>query len=97
MLNKDYRDILSELSAAGAEYLLVGAYALASHGLVRATSDIDLWVNSTTANAERVVEALLAFGATADQFSAALFTEPDQVLQIGVPPLRIDILTSSSS
>ena len=87
---------MSELSAAGAEYLLVGAYALASHGLVRATSDIDLWVRPTAANAERVVEALLAFGAPADQFSAALFAQPDQVLQIGVAPLRIDILTSVS-
>ena len=96
MLNKDYRDILSELSAAGAEYLLVGAYALASHGLVRATSDIDLWVRPTAANAKRVVEALLAFGAPADQLSAALFTQPDQVMQIGVAPLRIDILTSVS-
>ena len=55
MLNKDYRDILSELSAAGAEYLLVGAYALASHGLFRATSDIDMWVRPTAANAKRVV------------------------------------------
>jgi hypothetical protein len=96
MLNKDYRDILSELSAAGAEYLLVGAYALASHGLVRATSDIDLWVRPTIENAERVVAALLAFGAPADQFSAELFTQPDQVLQIGVAPLRIDLLTSIS-
>ncbi|RKX43570.1 MAG: hypothetical protein DRP64_08030 [Verrucomicrobia bacterium] len=96
MLSKDYRDILSDLSNSGAEYLLVGAYALASHGLVRATADIDLWVNPTAANAERVAEALAAFGAPADKFSAATFTELDQVLQIGVAPLRIDILTSVS-
>jgi predicted nucleotidyltransferase len=96
MLNKDYRDILSELSAAGADYLLVGAYALASHGLVRATSDIDLWVRPSAENAERVVAALLAFGAPADQFSAEVLTQPDQVLQIGVAPLRIDFLTSVS-
>ena len=51
MLNRDYRDILSALSAVEAEFLLVGAYALASHGLIRATSDIDLWVNSTSENA----------------------------------------------
>ncbi len=94
MLNKDYRDILFELSEAGAEYLLVGAYALASHGLVRATSDIDLWVRPTADNAERVVAALVAFGAPTDQFSVASFTQPDQVLQIGVAPLRIDLLTS---
>jgi hypothetical protein len=74
--------------------LLVGAYALASHGLVRATSDIDLWVRPTAENAERVVEALVAFGAPADQLSAEVFTQVDQVLQIGVAPLRIDILTS---
>lgn len=94
MLNKDYRDILSELSAAGAEYLLVGAYALASHGLVRATSDIELWVRPTADNAELVVAALVAFGAPADQFSAETFTQPDQVLQLSVAPLRIDLLTS---
>lgn len=96
MLNQDYRDILSERSAAGAEYLLVGAYALASHGLVRATSDIDLWVRPTPDNAERVVAALVAFGAPADQFSVDTFIEPDRVLQIGVAPLRIDILTTVS-
>lgn len=67
MLNSDYRDILSALSGAKAEYLLVGAYALASHGLVRATSDIDIRIRPTEKNASAVVSALNSFGAAEDQ------------------------------
>jgi hypothetical protein len=96
MLNPDYRDILSALAAAKADFLLVGAYALASHGLVRATSDMDIWVRPTPENADRVVAALVAFGAPREKFSASLFAQPDQVLQIGVAPVRVDILTSIS-
>ena len=65
MLSRDFRDILSAFSDARVEYLLVGAYALSAHGLVRATGDIDLWVRPTAENAERVHHALLAFGAPA--------------------------------
>jgi hypothetical protein len=96
MLNRDFRDILSAFSDAGVEYLLVGAYALAAHGLVRATGDIDLWVRPTAENAARVHRALLAFGAPAEQVSAEDFTRPDAVVQLGVPPLRVDILTAIS-
>ena len=96
MLSRDFRDILSEFSVAGVEYLLVGAHALAAHGLVRGTSDIDLWVRPTPDNAARVHRALLAFGAPAEQFSVEDFTKPDSVVQLGVPPLRIDILTTLS-
>lgn len=94
MLNPDYRDILSAFSDEGVEYLLVGAYALAAHGLPRSTGDIDLWVLASPANAERVLRALARFGAPLDDLSAADFTRPDSVVQIGVPPRRIDILTS---
>ena len=96
MLNPDYRDMLSALSEARAEYLLVGAYALASHGLVRATLDMDLWVRATPENAHRVHAALLAFGAPAERFDASDLTADDTVLQLGVAPVRIDILTSIS-
>jgi hypothetical protein len=94
MLNRDFRDVLSAFSDAGVEYLLVGAYALAAHGLVRGTGDIDLWVRATTENAARVHQALLAFGAPAEQLSVEDFTRPDRVVQLGVPPLRVDILTA---
>ena len=96
MLNSDYRDILSALSAADARYLVVGAYALASHGLVRATSDIDIWVDPTPGNAERICAALLDFGAPREQVSAEFLSRAGQVLQLGVTPVRIDILTSIS-
>jgi len=96
MLNQDYRDILSALVDSGADFLLVGAYALASHGLVRATSDIDLWIRPTKENASAVLHALETFGAPMDQVSVEALTSEDQVLQIGVAPVRIDILTSIS-
>src|SRR5216117_2010997 len=96
MLSRDFRDILSAFSDAGVEYLLVGAFALSPHRLVRATGDMDLWVRPTAENAERVHRALLAFGAPAGQVSAGDFTKPDSIVQLGVPPLRIDILTAIS-
>ncbi|MFQ5720324.1 MAG: nucleotidyltransferase [Acidobacteriota bacterium] len=96
MLNQDFRDMLSALSDAGADYLLVGAYALASHGLVRATQDLDLWVRATPENADRVVAALVAFGAPTGHVDRDDFTVPDTVVQLGVDPVRIDLLTSVS-
>ena len=96
MLSRDFRDILSEFSAARVEFLLVGAYALSAHGLVRSTGDLDLWIRNTEENARRTHAALLAFGAPADKISVEDFTRADSVIQVGVPPLRIDILTSIS-
>lgn len=96
MLSRDFRDILSAFSDAGVEFLLVGAYALSAHGLVRATGDLDLWVRSTKENAARVHRALLAFGAPAEQVRVEDFIKPESVIQIGVPPLRVDVLTSIS-
>ena len=96
MLHRDFRELLSAFSDAEVEYLLVGPYALAAHGLARATNDLDLWVRPSPENARRVHGALLAFGAPADRFSIQDFVQPDKVVQLGVPPVRIDILTSIS-
>lgn len=93
-LNPDFRDALLCFNAERVEYLLVGAYALAAHGLPRATGDIDLWVRASPENATHVVRALIAFGAPADQFSVADFGLNDQILQLGVPPGRVDVITS---
>ena len=94
MLNPDYRDILFAFSEAGVKYLLVGAYAMAAHGHVRATGDIDLWVESSRENAAKVMEALEQFGAPLHEIGREDFEKADVVFQIGVAPRRIDILTS---
>ncbi len=94
MLNPDYRDILSDLNAAGVEYLLVGAYALAVHGLPRATGDIDILLRPHPANAERVWEALRRFGAPLAGLAREDLARPGMVVQIGTAPRRIDLLTS---
>src|SRR5438874_12136890 len=86
--------MLSALCAAGAEFLIVGAHALAAHGLPRATGDLDLWVRPTPANAERVLAALRSFGAPLFDLEAEDLTRPGTVFQIGMVPCRIDILTS---
>jgi len=94
MLNPDFRDILSAFSDADVDYLVVGAYAMAAHDLPRATGDIDLWVRASAGNARRVLRALAAFGAPLDGVTAEDFSGPDVVFHIGLPPRRIDLLTS---
>lgn len=94
MLNPDFRDILSAFLEEGVEFLLVGAYALAVHGVPRATGDIDLWVRPSESNADKVLRALAAFGAPVSDIRPDDLRLPDAVLQIGVVPRRIDILTT---
>ena len=94
MLNQDFREMLSGLSAQQAEFLLVGAYALAGHGLPRATGDIDIWIRPTPDNAARVWRALAAFGAPLESLTIEDLTTPGVFFQMGVPPRRIDILTA---
>ena len=96
LLNPDFKDMLSALSAAEADYLVVGAYALAAHGFPRATGDIDLWIRPTRENAARVWEALTTFGAPTSRIAVEDYSTPDVVYQIGVAPRRIDLLTSIS-
>ena len=94
MLNPDYRDILSIFNEEKVEYLVVGAYALAAHGLPRATGDSDLWINRDERNAGRVWRSLVKFGAPLSDLKESDFSCPGMVYQIGVAPNRIDILTS---
>lgn len=97
-MTSDYHDILVEFVAANARFLVVGAHALSVHGVPRATIDLDLWVSPDADNARRVHTALTRFGAPVDAvgITFASLTEPDQVFQIGLPPYRLDILTSIS-
>ena len=93
-LPDDFGDVLTELSDAGAEFVVLGGHAVAFHGHPRATKDIDILVRAQPDNAKRVYRALAAFGAPLQSFevSDADFASYDGVLQIGLPPRRIDIL-----
>lgn len=93
-MNRDFSDLLSTFNAHAVECLVVGAHALAAHGHVRATNDLAVWVRPDLDNAARVLQALRAFGAPLHGLTQADLTEPGLILQIGVPPLRIDILTA---
>ena len=94
--NDDFRDMLEALSEAGVEFVVVGAHAMAVHGVPRATGDIDILVRPTSENAERVMDALRRFGApvSAHGVSRSDFEAAGNVYQIGLPPRRIDLLTS---
>ena len=94
-LPEDFRDLLLELADAGAEFVLVGGHAVAFHGHPRATKDMDVLIRASTTNAERVYRALAAFGAPLESFEvqAQDFARYDGVLQIGLPPRRIDIIS----
>lgn len=95
-LQKDLREFIELLNSHGVEYLVVGGHAVAFHGYVRYTGDIDFLVRPTVENAARVVGVLESFGFTdVDQLAASL-AEPEKVVQLGRPPNRIDLLTSVS-
>ena len=96
--NRDFLDILEALDSAGVEYLVVGAHAMALHGVPRATGDLDLWVRPSPENADRVLQALRTFGAPLEAHGVTRedFATADSVYQIGLPPRRIDLLTSIS-
>ena len=97
-MNDDFTDLLAALLAEQARFLVVGAHAMAVHGVPRATGDLDVWIAADAENAGRVWKALVRFGApvAALGFTRDDLTRTDQVLQIGLPPRRIDLLTSIS-
>jgi hypothetical protein len=95
-MERDFIEMLSALCAAGAEFLVVGAHAVAVHGIPRATGDLDIWVRPTEGNADRVLAALRSFGAPVHDLTREDLSRPDTVFQIGVVPRRIDLLTSLS-
>jgi hypothetical protein len=93
-VNPDFRDLFAALNAAGARYLLVGGYAVAFHAQPRFTKDLDVWTDSAPANADRVYDALRIFGAPLADLTPADLARAGTIFQIGVPPNRIDIVTS---
>jgi hypothetical protein len=93
-MNPDFRDLLAAFNARGVDFLIVGAHALAAHGLVRATKDLDVWIRPALDNAERVLGALADFGAPLQDLTVDDLSKPGLIFQIGVEPIGIDIITA---
>ena len=93
MLNKDYKEMLQILLKNRVKFLVVGAYAMGAYGYPRATGDIDIWVESSPENSEKIYQSLSEFGAPISDIEQKTFCEEGIVFQIGLAPRRIDIIT----
>jgi hypothetical protein len=96
-LSKDFKEFLELLNNNQVRFIVVGAYAMGLHGYVRYTGDLDIWVEPDRQNASRIIKTLQDFGfSSLVGLSVDDFTQPDAVVQLGYPPLRIDLMTSVS-
>jgi hypothetical protein len=94
VLNQDFREFIQSLNANQVRYLVVGGYAVAFHGHPRYTKDLDVWIDLSPANARNVVKALGEFGFGSLGLKEADFLTPDQIVQLGNPPNRIELFTT---
>jgi hypothetical protein len=94
LLTDDFKEFLRLLNATRVDYLLVGGYAVGLHGYPRATVDLDVWVRAAPDNAERLVQALRAFGFDLPALVPQLFMDPRSIVRFGTPPFRIEVMTS---
>jgi len=95
-LHQDFKEFLRLLNSHQVEYLLVGGYAVGHHGYPRATGDMDVWIAVNESNAEKMVSVLSDFGMPKKALSKKLFLEKDKIIRMGVPPVRIEIITGAS-
>lgn len=91
---KDFKELLRLLNSKSVEFIIVGAYALAFHGAPRFTGDLVILIRPSKTNSKKIIEALRDFGFVSRDLSESDFLEQDNVIQIGVPPVRVDFLTS---
>jgi predicted nucleotidyltransferase len=94
VFNPDFKEFIQSLNDNQVRYLIIGGYAVALHGYPRYTKDVDIWIEMSVENAERLLAALAQFGFGSLDLKADDFTAPDRVIQLGYPPNRIDILTT---
>jgi predicted nucleotidyltransferase len=95
-LHPDFKDFLRLLNSRGVKYLVVGGYAVGYYGYPRATGDLDIWIAVSQVNAEKMAEALRDFGMPEKEVVKDLFIKKDKVVRIGVPPVRIEVITGAS-
>jgi len=94
MLSKDFKEFIELLNAHNVRYLVVGGYAVAFHGYPRYTKDLDVWIELSPENADNIIKTMEAFGFGSLGLKPEDFLESDQIIQLGYPPNRIDILTT---
>ncbi len=94
MLNQDFKEFIQSLNDKHVRYLIIGGYAVALHGYPRYTKDIDVWLEMSPENAANMVKALEQFGFASLGLQAVDFLVPDQIIQLGYPPNRIDLITT---
>jgi hypothetical protein len=94
VLNQDFKEFIQSLNDNHVRYLVIGGYAVALHGYPRYTKDMDVWIEMSPDNAAHMVKALEQFGFGSLDLHAADFLVPDQIIQLGYPPNRIDLLTT---
>jgi predicted nucleotidyltransferase len=94
LLPPDFKEFLRLLNSRNVEYLLIGGYAVNYYGYPRATADLDIWIAIDPLNAEKMAGALSEFGFT--KATSSLLQEPGKIIRMGVPPIRIEVLTSIS-
>ncbi len=95
-LPPDFKEFLKLLNNHKVEYLLVGGYAVGYHGYPRATSDMDIWIAVNPINAKKIVNVLNEFGFDAPELTTDLFLEENKIIRMGVPPVRLEIITTIS-
>lgn len=95
-LHPDFKDFLRLLNFYDVRYLLVGGYAVGYHGYPRATGDMDIWIELSESNSKKVSSAFRDFGMPIEAISEALFLEKNKVIRVGVPPVRLEVITSAS-
>jgi hypothetical protein len=91
-VNSDFSDLLKIFNANNVKYLVIGGYAVIQYAEPRFTKDLDLWISTDTSNAAAVYQSLLTFGAPLADLTEADFAEEGYFYQMGVPPVRVDIL-----
>lgn len=94
MLNQDFKEFIQLLNDNQVNYLVIGGYAVAVHGHPRYTKDIDIWIEISEENSQKIITALTEFGFGSLGLTAQDFQEPHQIIQLGYPPNRIDLITS---
>lgn len=96
LLPPDFKEFLKLLNARQVEYLLIGGYAVGYYGYPRPTGDMDIWISASPENAKKIVAALQEFASASLELSVDLFLKENSIVRMGIPPFRLEVITSIS-